>query len=320
MENISNCFVCGGKDFSPLKNCIDYTVSKNTFNIVQCKNCGFKFTNPRPNGVEIGKYYESEEYVSHSDSGKGIINFIYKKVRNYTINKKIKLVNSFSKDQTILDIGCGTGAFLNACIENGWKIEGIEPSDGARNFAKSNYHLDLNPENKLASLANDSFSIITMWHVLEHVHLLNERIEELKRLLKKDGTIIIAVPNCNSYDAEYYSEFWAAFDLPRHLYHFTPDTMGKLLDKHNLRIVKKIPMVFDSYYVSMLSEKYKNGKVSILKAILTGMKSNRIGKRDINRFSSIIYIIKPKKGPFMGHNTARAALTRIIIPNIITGI
>ena len=294
MENISSCFVCGGKDFSPFKDCIDYTVSKDTFTIVQCKNCGFKFTNPRPDGIEIGKYYESEEYVSHSDSGKGIINFLYKKVRNYTINKKVSLVNSLSKDKTILDIGCGTGAFLNACKGNGWKIEGIEPSDGARDFAKTNYNLEINPENKLATMATSSFSIITMWHVLEHVHLLNDRIEELKRLLKKDGTIIIAVPNCDSWDAEYYSEFWAAYDLPRHLYHFTPDTMGKLLEKHSLTIVKKLPMVFDSYYVSMLSEKYKNGNVSLVNAMRNGFKSNSVGKRDINRFSSVIYIIKAK--------------------------
>jgi 2-polyprenyl-3-methyl-5-hydroxy-6-metoxy-1,4-benzoquinol methylase len=294
MENITTCFVCGGKDFSQFKNCIDYTVSKDIFTIVKCNTCGFKFTNPRPDGNEIGKYYESEEYISHSDSSKGIINYLYKKVRNYTINKKVALVNSLSKDKTILDIGCGTGAFLNACNGNGWKIEGIEPSDDARKFAKSNYNLNISPENKLSFLANNSFSIITMWHVLEHMHLLNERILELKRLLKKDGTIIFAVPNCDSWDAEYYSEYWAAYDLPRHLYHFTPDTMKKLLEKHNLKIVKKLPMVFDAYYISMLSEKYKNGKVSMVNALWNGLKSNHVGKRDINRFSSIIYIIKAK--------------------------
>jgi predicted SAM-dependent methyltransferase len=134
-----------------------------------------------------------------------------------------------------------------------------------------------------------------MWHVLEHVHLLNEIIVDLKRLLKVDGTIIIAVPNCNSYDARQYKEFWAAYDLPRHLYHFTPDTMEKLLTKHNLRIVKKLPMVFDSYYVSLLSEKYKFGKTNLIKAILTGFRSNLKARSDINTFSSIIYIIKKEK-------------------------
>ncbi len=294
MENIKNCFVCGGEDFSLFKNCIDYTVSKDSFSIVKCNNCGFKFTNPRPGGNEIGKYYESEDYISHSDSGKGIINFLYKKVRNYTINKKVNLVNSLSKDKTILDIGCGTGAFLNACKENGWSIDGIEPSDEARKFAKSNYNLHIKSENDLNSYPNNSFSVITMWHVLEHVHLLNERIEELKRLLQRNGTIIIAVPNCNSWDAGYYNEYWAAYDVPRHLYHFTPETMGLLLDKHQLKIVNKLPMVFDSYYVSMLSEKYKNGKVSLFNALMSGFKSNRVGRGDINRFSSVIYIIKAK--------------------------
>src|ERR1035437_487687 len=295
MENISTCFVCGGTEFSPFITCKDYTVSKSEFKIVSCNNCGFKFTNPRPDTNEIGKYYESDDYISHSDSGKGIVNSLYKLIRNYTINKKVKLVDSLTKDKTILDIGCGTGAFLNACNQSGWKTIGIEPSDNARKFALQNYNLEINPENEIPILSNNSFSIITMWHVLEHVHSLNERIKDLNRLLNDDGTIIIAVPNCNSYDAGYYKEFWAAYDLPRHLYHFTPDSIEKLHKKHNLKIVKKLPMVFDSYYVSLLSEKYKSGKTNLIKAILTGFRSNLKARRDINTFSSIIYIIKKEK-------------------------
>jgi 2-polyprenyl-3-methyl-5-hydroxy-6-metoxy-1,4-benzoquinol methylase len=295
MEDISNCLICGGTEFRPFITCKDYTVSKSEFKIVSCNNCGFKFTNPRPDTNEIGKYYESDDYISHSDSGKGIVNSLYKVVRNYTINKKVKLVNGFTKDKTILDIGCGTGAFLNSCNQSGWITNGIEPSKNARKFALQNYKLEISPETQIPKLSNNSFSIITMWHVLEHVHLLNERIVDLKRLLKVDGTIIIAVPNCNSYDARQYKEFWAAYDLPRHLYHFTPDTMEKLLTKHNLRIVKKLPMVFDSYYVSLLSEKYKFGKTNLIKAILTGFRSNLKARSDINTFSSIIYIIKKEK-------------------------
>jgi len=295
MENITKCFVCGGSELQPFINCKDYTVSKSDFNIVSCKTCGFKFTNPRPDVTEIGKYYESDDYISHSDSGKGIVNSLYKLVRNYTINKKVNLVDSFTKDKTILDIGCGTGTFLNACNKSGWMARGLEPSENARKFALNTYKLEIKAENELSKLPNKSFSIITMWHVLEHVNLLNERIEELNRLLKDDGTIIIAVPNCNSYDANYYKEFWAAYDLPRHLYHFTPDSIEKLLKKHNLKILKKLPMVFDSYYVSLLSEKYKTGKTNLIKAILTGFRSNLKAGRDINTFSSIIYIIKKEK-------------------------
>jgi 2-polyprenyl-3-methyl-5-hydroxy-6-metoxy-1,4-benzoquinol methylase len=295
MENITKCFVCGGSEFQPFIACKDYTVSKSEFNIISCKNCGFKFTNPRPDVNEIGKYYESDDYISHSDSGKGIVNSLYKLVRNYTINKKVKLVDNFTKDKTILDIGCGTGAFLNACKKSGWITNGIEPSENARKFAQKNYNLEINPENGIPKLSDNSFSIITMWHVLEHVHSLNERIEDLNRLLKDDGTILIAVPNCNSYDADYYKEFWAAYDLPRHLYHFTHDSMEKLLKKHKLKIAKKFPMVFDSYYVSLLSEKYKSGETNLLKAILIGFRSNLRAKRDINTFSSIIYVIKKEK-------------------------
>ena len=290
MQNLTTCPVCGGESSKKVMDCIDYTVSRETFSIVQCIKCGFKYTNPRPDDKEIGKYYESEEYVSHSNSKKGLINTVYHWVRNYSLRKKVELINSQSKKGNLLDIGCGTGEFLSTAVANGWKGQGIEPNDKARNQAISNHKLNVLPESGIASLQNNNFDVITMWHVLEHVHTLNERVLEIYSLLKPGGKAIIAVPNCTSYDASVYGKEWAAYDVPRHLYHFTPETMKALFRKHKMDFVQSYPMKFDSFYVSMLTEKNVHKQNRLLPAFLNGFKSNLKTKNDAEKYSSVIYV------------------------------
>ena len=271
---------------------MDYTVSHKEFTIAECDSCKFKFTNPRPFEREIGGYYKSEDYISHSNTSKGFINSIYQSVRKYTIKKKVQLINSLNKKGRLLDIGCGTGEFLNMCQNNGWKTKGIEPSPEARRFGIDNYKLEIDDESGIEKLEDHSFEIITLWHVLEHVPQLNKRVGELKRLLKLDGTLIIAVPNCNSLDAKIYKEHWAAYDVPRHLYHFTPSDIESLFSKHKMLIINILPMNFDSFYVSILSEKYKNGTLNFFRALWNGFRSNMNGTKTSKAFSSQIYIIK----------------------------
>lgn len=290
MQNLTTCPVCGGESSKKVMDCIDYTVSRETFSIVQCTKCGFKYTNPRPDDKEIGKYYESEEYVSHSNSKKGLINTVYHWVRNYSLRKKVELINSQSKKGNLLDIGCGTGEFLSTAVANGWKGQGIEPNDKARNQAISNHKLNVLPESGISSLQNNNFDVITMWHVLEHVHTLNERVLEIYSLLKTGGKAIIAVPNCTSYDASVYGKEWAAYDVPRHLYHFTPKTMKALFRKHKMDFVQSYPMKFDSFYVSMLTEKNVHKQNRLFPAFLNGFKSNLKTKNDAEKYSSVIYV------------------------------
>jgi len=291
MIEIKNCQICNSLIFNTLIECKDHTVSGEIFKIVQCNGCSFAFTNPIPDEDEILKYYKSENYISHSDTKKGLMNMAYHQVRKITLKEKLNLINELSRKGTLLDIGCGTGYFLNTCRENGWVIEGTEPDPDARKIAEAQTKSQISES--IFSKTNDaSYDIITMWHVLEHVHKLNENMERVTRLLKKDGKLIIAVPNCKSYDAQVYKEHWAAYDVPRHLYHFTANTMDKFLQKHNFRIIKKEPMKFDAFYVSMMSEKYKNG--STIKGILNGFISNMKSGKEKN-YSSIIYIAEKIK-------------------------
>lgn len=293
MELLQECPICRSQNFDPFLKCIDYTVSKESFQIVNCTACGFKFTNPRPGPNEIGKYYESTDYISHSNSKKGLINSIYQIVRKRAINGKLKILESHAdkRSRSILDIGCGTGEFLSACKNEGWKTKGIEPNENARNQAKFNYALDVSGEEEILSLTG-GYGFITMWHVLEHVHNLRERVKQIRTLLENEGIAIIAVPNLTSADAKKYGEFWAAYDVPRHLYHFSPERIKNLFQTEGMEHIQSLPMVYDSYYVSMLSEKYRNGKNNLFGAFVSGFGSNSKAGKNAELYSSVIYIFR----------------------------
>ena len=286
------CPVCSGTEFQNYITLKDHSISGETFNISMCKSCEFKFTNPIPSEETIGKYYQSENYISHSDTNKGIVNKLYHLVRKQSLKSKVALINKSTNNKKgiVLDIGCGTGYFLQACKENGWKIEGMEPDSIARQQAEKNTNQTVFTD--LFTIKEEGkYDVITLWHVLEHVHKLNESIQHIHKLLKPNGTLIIAVPNCLSYDSATYKEFWAAYDVPRHLYHFTQTDMDKLLKKHKFTKTAIKPMLFDSFYVSMLSDKYKYEKTNYLRSFINGLVSNFKGSAS-NNYSSLIYIFK----------------------------
>lgn len=269
----------------------DNMISKEKFRIVSCLSCGFHFTNPIPTEEKIGLYYKSENYISHSSSKKGLVNKVYNIVRKYTLLKKIQLLRNLNVGNEILDIGAGTGHFLNACKSKGFSVFGLEPDEDARVFAKKQFNIELFPIENLENVEEDSKDIITMWHVLEHIYHLKRDFEKITKIIRKTGKIIIAVPNLESYDAQIYQELWAAYDVPRHLYHFRKKDIQNLAKQFHFKLEKVIPMKFDSFYISMLSEKYKRG--SVFKALLNGLKSNM--KATKFGYSSQIYILSKNK-------------------------
>ena len=269
----------------------DHSVSKETFELLYDPDLDLVFTHPQPTEEKLPSYYDSPDYISHTDGKRSLFEKMYQIVKNSALKSKLKLINSESEKGTLLDIGAGTGDFLSVLKDNGWQITGIEPNEKAKTMAVSK---GITFADSLEGLQNSSFDVITMWHVLEHVPDVEKQISELKRLLKPNGTIFIAVPNFNSFDANYYGHFWAAFDVPRHLWHFSKTAIKKLFAIQNLELVKIIPMKFDSFYVSLLSEKYKTGKMNFIKAFFIGLKSNRYGKQN-SEYSSHIYVIKNSK-------------------------
>ncbi|MGB3182563.1 MAG: class I SAM-dependent methyltransferase [Cyclobacteriaceae bacterium] len=269
----------------------DHMVSQESFAISECENCRLRFTNPRPKSDELSKYYESEAYISHSGKSYGLISPIYKLVRQYAIRNKVGLINKYAhKKARLLDIGCGTGSFLSAAAKNGWEATGVEVNNEARSIAQKESNANIYPS--IFDLpAKSKYEVITMWHVLEHVYNLEDTLKRIKELLITKGVLILALPNSNSADANMYREYWAGYDVPRHLYHFTQPSVKFLSKEYKLKFKEIYPMVFDSYYVSLLSEKYLTGKSGYWKAVKNGFNSNRHAKKT-QEYSSLIYILK----------------------------
>ncbi|AWG24534.1 methyltransferase [Flavobacterium kingsejongi] len=273
----------------PYLSVTDFSVSKEQFELYHNETLDMLITTPQPMGAELAKYYESEDYISHTDGKRSFFEKIYHFIKNIALKNKRTLINSYHTEKgRILDIGAGTGDFLSYMLKDGWDAVGIEPNEKAKNSAVQK---GVSFVSDLSELEDDSFDVITMWHVLEHVPNPDNQIIELKRLLKKGGSLFVAVPNFNSYDAKHYGKYWAAFDVPRHLWHFSKTAIRKLFALQHMEVIKILPMKFDAYYVSLLSEKYKNGKMNFFQAFITGWRSNRKAKEHLE-YSSHIYIIK----------------------------
>ncbi|KRD62853.1 methyltransferase [Flavobacterium sp. Root935] len=269
----------------------DHSVSKEIFDLYYDEELDMLITSPQPELQNLGKYYESEDYISHTDNKRSLFEKAYHFVKNIALQNKLNLINSEQpKKGKLLDIGAGTGDFLLTAKNNGWETIGVEPSERAKNIAKQKGILFVE---EISSLENNSLDVITMWHVLEHVPNLEVQIQELKRLLKPTGTLIVAVPNYKSFDANHYQTFWAAYDVPIHFWHFSKKSIQLLFERVDMKLEKILPMKFDSFYVSLLSEKYKTGKMNYIKAFFIGLKSNWKAKKT-NEFSSHIYVLKNK--------------------------
>ena len=273
----------------PVLICKDHTVTGETFQLRKAKDFDLLATFPRPDSEQLPAYYKSEKYISHTDSKKGFLDKIYQQVKQLMLSKKLKWIEKEKSSKgKILDIGAGTGDFLMAARRQEWKVFGTEPNPDARKLAAKK---GISLEETTATFPDQSFDVITMWHVLEHVPDLNSQISELNRLLKPDGILVIAVPNFKSYDARKYKEFWAAYDVPRHLYHFSPSAIKEIFSINNFSLTIQKGLFFDSFYVSLLSEKHASGSSNFIKAFFRGCISN-LKAASSNNYSSLAYFFR----------------------------
>ena len=291
-ELIVNCPVCNSKNTYFALKVKDHSVSGEFFDVFECSRCSLRFTHLAPPGEKIGVYYESEDYISHSNTRKGFINSLYHSVRHHTLSIKFHQIEKYTglKQGHHMDVGAGTGSFVQYMNEHGWRSQGIEPDAKARELAMTHHSTRLLPSEMFETLLPETFDAVSMWHVLEHVHDLYPYLHQIKKILKSRGLAFIAVPNYTSFDGRKYGPFWAAYDVPRHLYHFSPASMKWLLPAAGFQLTGMIPMWYDSFYISLLSEKYKNGYSSFPKGIISGAISDLKALRNKERCSSLIYI------------------------------
>ena len=297
MQSVAQCPICDGINFKKFLSCKDHTVSHETFSLVRCENCELVITSPRPQDKDLGKYYLSDNYVSHSTKKSAdLIDQLYKITRHFTLGWKVNLVQAncsfkMPAGPKLLDYGCGTGEFLLKSKASGFIVSGVEPSETARNHANE---LTSNAVRDSPDKVNGPFDVITLWHVLEHVPTLNEQLGHLLGKLKINGTMFIAVPNHQSFDAQKYGEHWAGYDVPRHLWHFNQRSMKRLIARNAIKLEKVIPMKLDAFYVSVLSQQAMRGEKNLagmIKGFLDGMRSN-LSARKNNEYSSLIYVVR----------------------------
>lgn len=273
----------------------DYSVSGEEFELMYNREFDFLETSPQPSLEKLPEYYKSEDYISHTDSKRNLFEKVYHVVKRKSLKRKLNIINTCShEEKAILDFGCGTGDFLKIAKQNKWHVFGIEPNDQARELANSKTDHAIFNSDHLLKFKSKSFDVITLWHVLEHLPKLEDHLSIFKKLLKPNGTLIIAVPNFKSYDAKVYKKYWAAFDVPRHLWHFSRMSVSKLMALEKMEVIKTYPMLFDAFYVSLLSEKYKTGRMNPFRAFWVGCLSN-LKAITSKEYSSVIYIIKNTK-------------------------
>lgn len=270
----------------------DHSVSGEMFQLKENEKYGFLETFPQPKTNQLSEYYKTEDYISHTDAKRNWFEKAYHLVRRFSLKQKLKLINGFKTEtKTLLDVGCGTGDFLKTAKENNWTVSGIEPNADARSIANQKTENAVFDIEQLNNFESNSFDVITLWHVLEHLPDLEYQISILKKLLKPKGRLVVAVPNYKSFDANYYNQFWAAYDVPRHLWHFDQNSISKLFASIDMEIEQLKPMLFDAFYVSLLSEQYKSGRKNIFKGFYNGLRSNLNASRT-REYSSLIYVLK----------------------------
>jgi SAM-dependent methyltransferase len=295
--NRRSCPLCNNEIIKEEITCSDHLVSGEDFLLCRCLNCGFLFTQNAPTSDKIGPFYESEDYISHSDTKKGVMNLLYHYARGLNLKRKTSLVKKHTckKKGVLLDIGTGTGYFLQAMQQQLWQVQAMEQSAVARQFAKEHFNLDVLPKNAWRELSSASFDAITLWHVMEHLHDLNETWEQLQRLLQPKGRLIVAVPNAAAWDAAYYGKDWAAYDVPRHLWHFSTDNMLLIARKYGFELEEIYPMPMDAFYISILSEQNRKNKQAFLKGMYVGFRAWCSSLLNKQKSSSLIFVFKKQQ-------------------------
>jgi 2-polyprenyl-3-methyl-5-hydroxy-6-metoxy-1,4-benzoquinol methylase len=297
MPNIvlTKCTACLSPNVKKYTTIKDHSISGESFEISECQDCGFRYTANPPAEADCGRYYQSEDYISHSDTKKGIIATLYHKVRDIMLERKYQLISKKSHGKSLLDVGSGTGYFPAYMKDKGYHCEGIEVDDKARIYSRSKFGLTVHkPQALFDDTINRSFDVITLWHVLEHLYSPDRYMQRFSQLLTDDGVLIIALPNHDSFDQSQYKTFWAAYDVPRHLWHFHPKSFLGFAERNGFRVASMHDMPFDPFYNALLSEKYQGHRFGLVRGAWTGLKALIQGKSNVKKASSIIYVLTKK--------------------------
>ncbi len=276
-------------DAPPVLNTRDFMVTGEEFALLRRSPEGLLQTWPSP--ADTSPYYQSEAYLSHTDGNNSLFERLYQILKATNLKSKLRLLKELERAPgKLLDFGAGTGDFLNAAKKAGWSVTGVEPNKGARDKARQK---GVAVCAGIKELPEASYDCISLWHVLEHLPDPEGVIKELGSRLKSAGHFIVAVPNYKSTDARFYGAHWAAYDTPRHLWHFSRTALKALFDDWGYELHLERAQWLDAYYVSWLSEKYRKNPLAPFRAFLIATYSN-LAALCTGESSSRIYIFKRK--------------------------
>ena len=291
--SINRCPVCGHSSFKHFLNVPDWLVSKEVFELQQCEQCQFVFTANAPLEKDAGPYYNSEEYVEHSDTSSGLIYSVYHVARRAMLHYKYIKIKRLHAGKKLLDVGSGSGYFLNFMKKKGYNVTGVEISKKAVALCKKNFGIKAHsPSEFLEEKLDTDYDIISLWHVFEHVYSYDAYFELFSKSLNNNGYLILALPNCDSQDARMNKSYWGAYDTPRHIWHFTSKTIELFAMGRGFKMIKKHRMPLDPFFNVMVSDSYKDKFTFLPLTLLKGLYSYIISLLNIEKSSSIIYIFQ----------------------------
>jgi len=249
----------------------------------------------------MAEHYQAEGYdpFQEVESGSSLSQKLYALAKPFGLSWKRRLVSRYLPHPgSLLEIGTGTGSFLDTMHKGGWEVQGCEKDDNAARFAREKLHLDVfNGDLSDVKDLKESYDAVTFWHSLEHIHRIKENLSVVKKVIKQDGRLFIALPNPDSCDAAIYANRWVAWDAPRHLWHFKPSAMEGLLRQYGFRLIRCHAMPLDPFYNSLLSEFLHSGGGwwrYPLRFPSVAMLSFIQGIIDSRKGSSVTYVFEPE--------------------------
>ena len=296
-QDFKPCPLCGASGQIPYANCTDFTVSKESYTLLRCPECGVVYTLDPPSEDEMTRYDKLNLKLKLGDKPKGLTQKLYYRVRAYMLGWKARMVEklAYRTRGSLLNYGAKTGFFSHKMERRGWKVTSVERYHEERLFSLEMFHHRMIDVPEMDSLHAGTFDVITMWHVFEHTHHPNELLSRFYELLRPGGILVMACPNIRSTDAMHYGPYWAAYDVPRHLWHFDPNSINILAHRHGFTLMHHEKMPFDSFYISVLSEKHMRHKLAFIRGILYGLHSWRISLTRRSRSSSIVYVFRKRQ-------------------------
>lgn len=297
-ERLNPCPLCGAIETVPYATCSDHASSRLQYLLLRCPACGVVFTDNHPEEDEMEQFETLDSQIRRADSPEGITERLYRHVRRRMLRRKAGLVvrQSYRDSGTLLNYGAKRGFFSDHMERKGWKVTSVDRHHENRQFSLEHFHHRMSGMQEMSDFTPETFDVITLWHVFEHENEPERLLDTFHRILRPGGILVMSCPNICSTDAMHYGPYWAAYDVPRHLWHFNPVSLNRLVHRHGFTLMHHEKMPYDCFYISIMSEQYMMHRLAFLRGMAYGLHSWLVSLTRRGRSSSIVYVFRKTNG------------------------